>query len=187
MNKIFATCALAFVAACASEPPARFQAPTEQGSERVSIQFNSVSIRDVSLPVYAASEEIPVLNADGRVLSSATDLWADDPVRAITLDVARTLRDISGARVAPDPWPYQSRPEVVVDIRFEDLLPMADGTYRATGLYFVAPEEEGRAEHAHDFAFSVTYDPTAGYSGLARARAQLMRILTLDIANSALR
>ena len=41
------------------------------------------------------------------------------------IEIARSLKDISGGRVAPDPWPYQSRPEVSVDVRFEDLLPTA--------------------------------------------------------------
>ncbi|WP_299654821.1 membrane integrity-associated transporter subunit PqiC [uncultured Tateyamaria sp.] len=187
MIRLVAATALLFLVACGSEPPTRFEAASEPTPERVRIAYKAVSIRDVSLPTYAATEEISSADLDGRLSSSGSALWADDPVRAITLDVARALREVSGARVAPDPWPYQSRPEATVDIRFEELIPDANGEYRAAGLYFVAPDDEDRVEHAHEFAFSIQYDVEAGFAALAAARAQLANMLVLDIAQTALR
>ncbi|WP_415919491.1 membrane integrity-associated transporter subunit PqiC [Tateyamaria sp. SN6-1] len=186
--KLFLAVATAIVlSACTSEPPLRFNAAPEATSERVRIAYQTVSVREVELPIYAATEEISRQSADGSVSSDTANLWADDPARAITLDLARTLRDISGARVAPDPWPFQTRPEVVVDVRFEELVPSANGQYRATGLYFVAPDDEGRAEHAHAFDLSVTFDPEAGFESVAASRTKLVTMLALDIARTALR
>lgn len=187
MRFLVAATLLALTAACTAEPPIRYEAPPAEIEERMSIAYEAVSVREVSLPIYAATEQIFREDVPGRVTTDAVSLWADDPVRAVTLDIARALRQITGARVAPDPWPYRSRPEVVVDVRFEDLVPGADGTYRAAGLYFVAPEDEDGAEHAHGFDISVPYDPAGGLTALAAARSQLIGLIALDIVESALR
>lgn len=187
MKKLLAAFAIAVLSACGSEPPVRYETPPAAVPERLGIAYRSISVREVSLPTYAASEEITSGDADGRLVAEAEALWADDPVRAVTLEIARALKDITGARTAPDPWPFQSRPEVSVDVRFADFLPSASGRYSARGLYFIAPEEEDRPEHAHDFSIAVSYDPEGGIGALAAARSQIVNLLAFDIARTALR
>jgi hypothetical protein len=51
----------------------------------------------------------------------------------------------------------------------------------------VAPDDEERVEHAHNFDFSVSYDPDTGFVSLAASRAELIDMLVLDIAKTALR
>lgn len=187
MKRFLALCTLLAVAACGSEAPTRFEAAPVDLPERVRIAYGTVSVREASLPAYAAAEDITRLDATGQLDSAGSALWADDPTRAVTLGLATALNRISGAQVAPDPWPYRTRPEVIVDVRFETLVPRQDGTYRATGLYFVAPEQEDRKAHAHTFDLSVPYDPTGGVPALARGRAAVVNALALDIARSGLR
>lgn len=187
MKQILALCALLALAACGSEPPARFEAQPVALPERVQIAYRSVSVREVSLPTYAATEEIPRLDASGQLASTGAVLWADDPTRAVTLGLATALRQISHVQVAPDPWPYRTRPEVTVDVRFETLVPTVDGMYRASGLYFTAPEEEDRKPHAHAFELAAPYDPAGGVPALAAGRTALINALALDIARTALR
>lgn len=180
---------LSFLAltACASEPPLRYEVSVEQPTEQVRIAYADVSVREVSLPTYAAAEEIARAGVHGSVLSSADSLWADDPVRAVTLDFARTLHQITRARVAPDPWPFANQPDVAIDIRFEELLPDTKGEFRASGLYFVAPSDESGRPHAHAFNIVATFDPEGGYAALSLARGKIVNDLALEIAKSALR
>ena len=160
---------------CASDAQ-RFTAPAPEVTERVAIRFATVEIREVTLPSYAAAEEITRQDASG-VLQSTTDvLWADAPERAIALELARNLAKLSGARVASNPWPFEAFPDARLDIRFEELLPGADGQFRARGQYFVAVEE-GR-ERAGLFELSRAVEQNAGPADLARIR----KLLILDVA-----
>ena len=72
----------------------------------------------VSLPNYASGEDLLVASTDGTLVNGQT-LWADDPTREMTLSLARSLTEITGARVAPQPWPFDSAAEARVDVRIE--------------------------------------------------------------------
>ena len=82
MKKLFTICAMAAVAAC-SATPERYAvtAPVVTDSQRIA--FRAVEVRDVSLPAYAAADEITLLDETGRLTSDTAVLWADQPERAI--------------------------------------------------------------------------------------------------------
>ena len=65
------------LAACGSAE--RFAVSTPPVTEKVRIAFSSVEVRDVSLPSYAAADEIHLQAADGTLKSSSDVLWADAP------------------------------------------------------------------------------------------------------------
>ncbi|MEM7469967.1 MAG: ABC-type transport auxiliary lipoprotein family protein [Pseudomonadota bacterium] len=160
---------------CASDAQL-FTAPAPDVTERVSVRFGSIEIREVTLPSYAAADEITRQDANGVLQSSTDVLWADAPERAIALELARNLSKLSGARVASNPWPFEAFPDARLDIRFEELLADASGVYRATGQFFVAVED-GR-ERAGLFDMSRPIDPAAGLNTLAATR----KLLILDVA-----
>ena len=176
---------LAFLAGCGAEP-ALFTAPVSQPTERVAISYRSVSVLDVSLPVYAASQEIALIAPGGALESSGDNLWADEPERAVTLALTRTLTQISGARIVPEPWPFQGFPDAVLDIRVEEMLGDA-GVYRLSGQYFVAPEDARRRDVARLFALDVHYDTEAGLAAVAAARSEAILQLATLIAREGLR
>ncbi len=176
------------LAGCGSDPALiDAPAPSATTTERVSISYATVALRDVSLPTYATRDEIVFGAGDGALSSSKDTLWADDPVRAVTLGLARALLDLTQARVAPEPWPYAERPQVVVDVRMEEFLPSELGSFTARGLYYVAPDDGIGRDHAHKFEQVVPFDPEAGVAGMAQARSQILSALALDIAKTALR
>jgi uncharacterized lipoprotein YmbA len=157
--------------------------PTAQPVQR--IPFRSVEIRDVSLPAYAADDEIVRRAADGRLVSDGV-LWADTPGRAVALELGRHLSGITGARIASSPWPFEALPDARLDLRFETLVADADGRFRATGQYFLAVAD-GRPERAGLFDLAVPFDPEAGPAAVAAARGQVIRDLAGDLARRALR
>ena len=178
--KLFAVLFVFGFAGC-SVPADRFAvpAPPVAGQERMA--FSSLEVRKVSLPTYALSDEISVQTEDGRLLTYGTALWADAPERAIALELSRHLAQITRARVASEPWPFEAFPQARLDVRFESLLARADGQFEAKGQYFVAVDE-GR-ERSGLFNLTVPYDVTAGPSAIAAARGQIV----LDLARYILR
>ncbi|MEM9970876.1 MAG: ABC-type transport auxiliary lipoprotein family protein [Pseudomonadota bacterium] len=179
--------AILTLSACASDPLQSVAVESTPAPDRVGIRYTDVFVREVSLPTYAASETIFIAAANGLLTEQPTSVWADDPTRAITLGLAASLQEISRARVAPEPWPFGANPEVAVDVRFETLAPGADGTYRASGQVFVAPDEVDATNRALTFRMSETYDLAGGQPAIARARATLVSRLAADIARRGLR
>ena len=181
---LFTVVSLALAGCTAS--PDRYVVNAPAVTQQQSIAFRSVEVREVSLPAYAASDEITVQGEDGRLQSDGAVLWADTPDRAVALELSRNLAQLTRARVASDPWPFEAFPDARLDVRFETLLAGADGQYRASGQYFVAVATGGR-ERSGLFELAVPYDSAAGPGAVAQARGQLILDLAGYIARSGLR
>ena len=154
--------------------------------EKVRIGFGSVEVRDVSLPSYAAADEIHLQGADGRLTSSTDVLWADAPERAVALELSQNLARMSGRRIASEPWPFEAYPDARLELRFAELVATTEGTFKASGQYFVAVEDGGR-ERSGLFEESVAFDPEGGPSAIAAARGQLILNLATFIAKKGLK
>src|SRR6056297_2030903 len=114
------------LAACSADR--LYSTPDEVPQARVAVAWDSVEVVEVTLPTYAASEAIYVREADGAI-AALGPLWSDDPARATTLQLSRDLAAITGARVAPDPWPFRGFAEVRLDVRIEDFVATGPGTF----------------------------------------------------------
>ena len=176
--------ALVFLTACGAEE--RFiAAPQVVATERVPSRFASIEVREVSLPTYASSEKIYV-EADGGALAISELLWADDPTRAVTLALSRNLAEITGARVAPEPWPFDSFPAARVDVRVERFISTADGALVLAGQYFVADMDGEGRDRARLFSLSAPLSGAVTPAAAAEARARLVTELALRIARDGL-
>jgi len=183
--RTFAATLLMLIGLTACSTPTTFvKATPAPVTERVAISFRSVEVRSVSLPTYAASEEIYGQGADGVLATTSAVRWADVPERAITLELSRTLAELTGVRVAPEPWPFDARAEAQVDVRFQDLLAGADGVFRTSGQYFVS-SETGR-ERSGLFRLEVPYASESGPEAIAAARSRAILDLAKLIAAKAL-
>lgn len=186
-TKLITAClAFGLLAGCGSDAMRYPVPPAPAPAERVGIAYRSVEVLQVSLPTYAASEEIFVRGADGALTSSADLLWADDPSRAVTLELTRHLSQITGAQVAPEPWPFLDRAAARVDVRVEDMYAAADGRFILTGQYFAAAEAGGRDRSAL-FSLSAPVAGEGGTAAIAAARGQVVRDLAAEIARKGLR
>ena len=176
------------LAACSSGSEiTRFAGQSAVPAERIGIRYASVSVREISLPSYASAEFLVTEAADGTLIEDADTLWADDPVRDVTLGFSQALTTITRARVAPDPWPFRSDPEVTVDIRVDTFVARANGTFVATGQYFVAPDDEDAPERARGFAISTPYLVAGGTRAIAGARSRTVTALAEHVARYGLR
>ncbi|WP_366523129.1 ABC-type transport auxiliary lipoprotein family protein [uncultured Tateyamaria sp.] len=105
--------ALAFVtlgtlAGC-GDPDQFIASPKIVARERITTQFASIEVAEISLPAYAAREGISSTQDSVLVLSDT--LWADDPTRSITLSLARHLSELTGARVTSEPCRLKALPK----------------------------------------------------------------------------
>lgn len=160
-------------------------APISEETERVNIRFSSVEVALTTMPSYAQTEEIFMQAADGT-LGPLGPLWSDEPSRAMTLQVAKDLSEITGQLVAPDPWPFRDFADAKLDIRISDFFVSDTSTFRMTGQYFVAPEFDGR-DIAQTFEIEIPVVGDATFADIAVARTAAIRQLSLTIATNALR
>lgn len=187
MKKLpLAVALIALLAAC-SPPPQRFAVPAVPVADEVRISFGTVEVRDVLLPTYAGLEEIFVETADGSLTSSPQLLWADDPTRAATLELTRSLAAITGAQVASEPWPFDSYADVRVEVRVEEFIASERGEFRLSGQFFVATFDSAGRDRSVPFRLSVPLAPDAGPAAIAAARAAVMADLAGLIARDGLR
>ena len=173
---------------CDSVEP-RFDAPpaVERAAptEKVTSRYYRIVVVAVTLPSYAQAEEIYQRDADGAILPLGP-LWADEPGRAVTQQVARDLDAITGRLVAPEPWPFRGRPDVRVDIRVQDFHATVDGSFRLSGQVFVAPEETG-PDRARRFDIETPIAGEGGPGEIAAARSAAVSELAVFIAKNGLR
>ena len=186
MIRLFALIPVLFLAACGSADlrvaPPQLVAAT---ADRVSIRYHSVEVTTVTMPVYAASEEIVVATADGS-LAPLGPLWSDEPARAMTLEIAEGLGAATNKLIAPSPWPFRDLADARLDIRVADFYATQTGLFRISGQYFVAPEASGR-NVARSFAVDAPIGPDLTPSAIAAARAEAIRSLVAIILRDGLR
>lgn len=164
--------------------PDRIAVKSPSITETVRIGFKSIEVKDVSLPSYAAADEIAQQAPDGSLITSKV-LWADAPERAIGLELSKNLARLTRKRVASEPWPFEEDAAATLDVRFSDLVAGTDGIFRASGQYFVGVYE-GR-ERSGLFDLSVAYDAGGGPAAIAHARGQVILDLAKFLAREGLR
>lgn len=173
---------LTLLGACSNgEKTARYLIDPPLTGGTVPNRLGTAELKDVSLPEYAAAGEVSWQTADGAVRSNTKELWADNPQRAFTQSLARTISDVSGATVIAEPWPLAEPPRRKIEVRVEQALARADGLYRLSGRYFVADDGTGGANQARGFDISVPLaDDKPGT--IARAQSQAIAQLARQIA-----
>ncbi|MGC1498215.1 MAG: ABC-type transport auxiliary lipoprotein family protein [Sulfitobacter sp.] len=172
------------LAACGNAD--RFAVRSPEVTEQVRISFGAVEVRDVSLPSYAAADEITTQAEDGTLKSSKSVLWADAPERAVALELSQNLARMTGRRVASEPWPFDARADARLEIRFAELVATEAGEFRTSGQYFVGVSD-GRRERSGLFDLSVAFDPKGGPNAIASARGELILNLATYIAKNGLK
>ncbi len=161
------------LAACAG-PVTQVAVPPVQTDLRLRPIVASVELRDISLPRYAAADDVARAGPDGGIGAVAGTVWADTPERALTLRLADALETITGARVAAEPWPFSDPPSASVTVRVSDALGQAGGEdapgrFVLRGSYAIAPVASDLSDRAGRFDIVV---PLAGDSPQALAAAQ---------------
>ena len=180
MFRLLAAILLTLLAAC-SGPTDRLDYVRPASALSLNALVGSAMVRTVSLPSYAAAEELSIESAPGVITATDELLWADDPERATTLAVAGHLDDILSATVGPEPWPFAGLPDVSIDIRVTEMLAGADGIFRLGGEYYVGGDGIDFRNSAHSFDISVAL-AGEGPGAISLAQGQALLQLSEDIA-----
>ncbi|MGB0904620.1 MAG: PqiC family protein, partial [Mangrovicoccus sp.] len=106
---------LGLLAACTT-PPTQYLLAPEASAPQFRSRLASVEVRDISLPRYATADSIALMDETGAMISDPNSVWADDPQRALTQGLARQLHQITGARVAAEPWPFAGPPSATLSV-----------------------------------------------------------------------
>lgn len=171
---------LCALAACSS-PINRIDLVPLQSTLKLRAAMSSVLVRTVSLPSYAAAEEVSVQGPEGLITSDDDLLWADDPERAATLAITGHLNSILSASVGPDPWPFAGIADVAVEVRVADMLAGNDGVFHLRGQYFIGGDGVDYRRIVRSFDYAVPL-PAEGAGGVAAAQSQALLTLAEDIA-----
>ena len=168
--------AAALLSAC-GDNSARYllEPPATQGQVRVPVR--SIEVRDVSLPAYASASEIMLQDEDGALRPISRAIWADDPVRGVTLTLARGIGQASTARVMGEPWPLEDPADARIEVRIEQMVAQSDGIFRLTGQYSVASPMQVTRERIERFEI---LQPMAGSDAGAVADAAGAALATLS-------
>jgi hypothetical protein len=180
--------AFAFLSACGflGGEPLRIAVPPPAPEGRVGIAFASVEVLEVSLPTYADGEEIYVQGVGGALAETGA-LWADDPSRALTLELSRALGNLTQARVAPDPWPFDEAAEARLDIRVAQFAPdLTRGEFVLAGQYFVGAFDESGRDRSREFRATAPLPADPGPAAIAAARSAATAALARQIASDGL-
>lgn len=186
LRAVFSVASLVFVAACSNPlSTGRYLIDPPATGERVPDRIGTAELKDVSLPEYAAGDEVAWQTADGAVRLDSKKLWADNPQRAFTMALARSISDMSGATVIAEPWPLSEPPRRRIEVRVEKALAQSGGQgggiYRMTGRYFIADDAAGGANQARSFDISVPISSESP-GEIARAQSQAIARLARQIA-----
>ncbi|MBP7000665.1 membrane integrity-associated transporter subunit PqiC [Amaricoccus sp.] len=167
------------LAACAGKPDYYLVPPVGGASRQGSA--GSVAVADMSLPAYAETVEIAVMNDTGAVTLSKGALWADTPRRALTRHLVAALQSRLAAQVATEPWPAFDQPDLRVEVFVDRMIGAPDGPFQFSGQYVIVSNLSGRVISSDRFA--ITLPPQgAGYQGLIDAHARAVEALADQIA-----
>ena len=170
----------ALLAACSGNA-SRLDMSQVQSELTLRAAVGSAMVRTVSLPTYAAAEELSIETPEGLIESNAGILWADDPSRAVTLMLARNLGDILNAKIGPGPWPFAGLPDVSIDVRVTRMIAGADGIFDLEGQYFVGGDGIDFTNSTNRFAVQAPIT-VSGTTGIADAQARALLTLSEQIA-----
>lgn len=164
------------VGACGGND-ARYLLDSPTPAQKVGVRVRTVEIRDVALPDYAAASEIMVQDEAGALHRVPKAIWADDPVRGVSLALARNLEAASTATAMTEPWPLERPADARVDVRVEQMVAQADGQFRLSGQYAIASPDRIVRERIRRFDI---LRPMADQSPASVAQATSATLLGLS-------
>ncbi len=168
------------LAACGGNNSARYLVDAPAGEAARNVRVRSIEVRDMVLPAYAAAIEIAQQDESGALRNVPDTLWADEPVRGMTAALARSLDIGSSAKVAAEPWPLDTPPDVRLIVRVERMIAGADGTFVLSGQYAIAAPDGAVRERLERFDIRIPL-ATADAPAIAAATGQGIAALADDI------
>ena len=142
-----------------------------------------IGLRELALPLYARRTQIATVGPDGAINLSDDHRWAEDPPRAASRVVARTLTALTGRPVAIEPWPAGVEPEVRVDVEIDYFAGTLAGDIVLSGNFRIV-RMDGRLPTTRGFSLTER-SADASYAALVgshtRALEELARLVSTEL------
>jgi uncharacterized lipoprotein YmbA len=168
-------------AACGSGNEARFLIDPPASAAETPVRVSTVELREVSLPAYAAAVEIAQQEEGGALRNLPDTLWADDPVRGVTMALARAIDQATTATAAAEPWPLDEPAQARVEVRVERMFAGLDGQFRFAGQYAIASPDGIIRERVRRFDITIPVSE-AGAGAIAASSGLAISQLAQEIA-----
>ncbi len=169
--------AIAPLLTACGESASRYLLDVPPPAQKVGVRVRTIEVRDVALPDYASASEIMAQDEAGALHPVPKAIWADDPVRGISLALARNLDVVSTTTAITEPWPLDQLPDARVDVRVERMVAQSDGQFRMSGQFAIASPNLIVRERIERFDI---LRPMADQSPAAVAQATSAALLTLS-------
>jgi uncharacterized protein len=105
-----------------------------------------------------------VEDADGALRPVPKAIWADDPQRAVTGALARSIDVRSSANVSAEPWPLSDAADVRLEVRVGDMIARANGVFSMTGQFALSSQSDAIADSLQRFVIDVPLSDTSAAS-----------------------
>ncbi|MEM7547821.1 MAG: PqiC family protein [Pseudomonadota bacterium] len=170
----------ACISACAPAPePRLFLLGAPAGATTATsaaVTAPVIGLREIALPLYARRPQVAAQSADGTLIASDQNRWAEDPPRAATRLVARTLMMRTGADVFEEPWGREADPDLVAAVEVDRFIGGLGGEVTLEGQLSISSRRAQGRPRLVPFAIS---EPVAGNSwdGLTDAYGRAVQAL----------
>lgn len=138
-----------------SDNKARYVIAPEAETSQLRLRVSTIEVQDVSLPTYASATELVAADDAGALRPVSKSIWADDPVRAVTGALARSLEAKSTATVAAEPWPLSEPAQARLIVRVDQMVATADGRFTFAGQFALSSSTGTLREGLHRFEIFV--------------------------------
>lgn len=179
--QVFTATILGLALLACSGPSDLYLLPEQPVTTHLNTAARSVVVEIIDLPDYAKDSDVAIHGTDGILSTDKTGLWADSPERALTGLLASNLDYGLSAHVSAAPYPFQTSPDIQVEVKVAQLYGALEGTLVFSGQYFLTSPAGGSLERAGRFSYTV---PVAGpsVSDLALAQSKAIAKLAADVA-----
>ncbi|MCB2116481.1 MAG: membrane integrity-associated transporter subunit PqiC [Rhodobacteraceae bacterium] len=183
MVRLINSLCLALVLAACGDNSARYLIDTPAPAARIPVRVSTIEVLDAKLPAYASALEVPVQSEGGALQNLGGAIWGDDPVRAVTVALSRSLEETTTAKVAAEPWPLSTPAQAVLDLRVERMLARTDGQFELSGQYAIASPDGAVRERLERFDILVPL-PSSDAAGISTAAGRAIAKLGEQIART---
>lgn len=177
VSRLVLCVAIAPLLGACGDSAARYLLDAPSPAQKVGVRVRTIEVRDVTLPDYASASEMMVQDEEGALRPVPGAVWANDPVRGLSLALARNLDAASTATAMTEPWPLDQPADARVDVRVERMVAQIDGQFRLVGQYAIASPDQIVRERIERFDI---LRPMADQSPAAVARATSAALLVLS-------
>ncbi|MBV2361591.1 PqiC family protein [Thalassococcus sp. CAU 1522] len=177
MKRFLLSLGLACGLAACGDGTARYIIDPPKPETQVRLRLASIELKDLVLPAHASGPDVMIQSEDGSIVVLGDADWADEPARAYTDRLARSLDEGSTATVAAEPWPLFDRAQAQLVVRIDRMLARADGQFELSAQVAVTSADQVVRDRIERYSVTTPL-PSADASGVSSATGAALDLLS---------